>query len=211
MKKLSILFFFLFAVQFVFAQKIIEQKVWDRWDPAVIARANTALSVDYMTSNEKTLFLITNLARIDGSLFCETFLDNYLEGEPSNEYVESLYKDLKKVKNLPLLYPEKDLYNVAEGHAIKSGKIGQVGHQDFEQRFETVRKKYYGVAENCAYGYEQAMDIAILLLVDEGVPSLGHRVSMLNPDYNSLGISIQPHIDYRYNCVMDFGRLNTRQ
>jgi len=29
---------------------------------------------------------------------------------------------------------------------------------------------------------------------------------MLNPEMNSIGVSIQPHKGYRYNCVMDFGK-----
>jgi len=160
-----------------------------------------------MTSEEKLIILITNLARTDGDLFSETFLAAYLEGENKNSYTKSLYKDLKSINDLPMLFPEKDLFTVAKGHAEKSGKTGHVGHNGFESRFKPLMKKYNSVAENCAYGYDLAIDISIQLLIDQDVPKLGHRINMLSPDFNSVGVSIQPHKKYRFNCVMDFGRL----
>jgi uncharacterized protein YkwD len=193
------------------AQKYIDEKVWNRWDSLVIAKANTAIDEDYMTSEEKLVILITNLARADGPLFSETFLNTYLEGEEKNKYTRSLYKELKSIKNFQPLYPEKDLFKAAEGHAVKSGKNGQVGHQGFDARFKPLMKKYNSVAENCAYGFDQALDNVLQLLIDEGVPSLGHRVNILNSEFNSIGVSIQPHKGYRFNCVMDFGRTTGRR
>lgn len=188
-----------------YPQKTVDDSVWARWDSANIARANTAKDADYIGSQEKMAILLTNLARTDGILFTETFLNSYLQDEEQNKYSKSLIKDLKNVHGLPLLYPELDLYKVAEGHAIKSGKSGKLGHQGFDDRFKPLMQKYNSVAENCAYGYDQAIDIALQLLIDKDVPSLGHRHNMLNPEFNSIGVSIQPHKTYRFNCVMDFG------
>jgi uncharacterized protein YkwD len=193
------------------AQKTIDEKVWARWDSLTIAKANTALDADYMTSEEKLVILITNLARTDGLLFSETFLTTFMEGEEKNKYTKSLFKDLKNVKGLSLLYPEEDLYKIAEGHAIKSGKSGHTGHQGFDARFKPVMKKYNSVAENCAYGYDQAIDIVIRLLIDKDIKDLGHRVNMLSPEFNSIGVSIQAHKTYRFNCVMDFGRVTLKR
>jgi len=204
-------FLFLFCLSQVYSQKLISEEIWNKWDPDILARANTALNVDYMSGEEKLVVLLTNLARTDGLLFSETFLNAYLEGIETNKYSKSLYKDLKSVRNLPLLYPEKDLFEAALGHAEKSGKSGHVGHEGFDARFKPLLKKYNNVAENCAYGYEKAIDITIQLLIDEDVPSLGHRLNMLNPEYNSIGVSIQPHKEYQFNCVMDFGRIATER
>ncbi len=211
MKHIILYLFLLCSPILLSAQKYVDEKVWNRWDSTLISKANTAASIEYMLSEEKLVILITNLARTDGTLFSETFLNTYLEGKKSNKYTKSLYKDLKKVKNLPFLFPERDLYEIAKGHAVKSGKSGHVGHQGFDARFKPVMKKYNSVAENCAYGFDQAIDIAIQLLVDEDIPDLGHRVNMLNQEYNSIGVSIQPHKDYQFNCVMDFGRLNVNR
>jgi uncharacterized protein YkwD len=207
MTKLLLLLLILFPVFHVSAQKRIDDKIWSQWDSTTIAKANTAADADYMTSEEKLVILITNLARINGQLFSETFLNSYLEGEEKDKYSKSLYKDLKPVKNLPLLHPENDLYKIAEGHAIKSGKSGKLGHQGFDARFKPVMKKYNRVGENCAYGFDTAFDIALQLLIDKDVKDLGHRVNMLSKDFDSIGVSIQPHKTYRYNCVMDFGHV----
>jgi len=206
MKQILIFFFFLSTGLILEAQKSIDQEVWNQWDSVTVARANTASGAEYLTEEEKLVILITNLARTDGLLFSTTFLNAFMEGEEKDKYNRSLYKDLRQVKNLPLLYPEEDLYRVALGHAAKTGKSGQVGHQGFDARFKPLMTKYNSVAENCAYGFEKAFDIALQLLIDKDVPSLGHRKNMLSPDFNSIGVSIQPHKKYRFNCVMDFGR-----
>ncbi len=95
---------------------------------------------------------------------------------------------------------------VAQGHARKSGEKGTTGHNEFEKRFKPLLgKPYVQVAENCSYGYEQAIDIVISLLIDEGIKSLGHRKNMLSKEFNSVGVAIRPHRKYRINCVIDFG------
>jgi uncharacterized protein YkwD len=48
------------------------------------------------------------------------------------------------------------------------------------------------------------MEIVLQLLIDHGVPSRGHRKNILNGSSNYVGVSIQPHNGYRFNCVQDF-------
>lgn len=185
-----------------------QQEAWDKWDKAVIEKANTAKSISYYTEEEKKVVLLINLARLDGELFASSFLDNYIQTgkTKTNSYVKSLYKDLKPVKNLPLLVPKNDLSEIADGHASKSGKTGHVGHKDMQKRFKAVfGNPYYTIAENCSYGYDQALDIVLTLLIDSGIPSLGHRKNILNASFNAIGVATRPHKDYGYNCVIDFG------
>ena len=205
MKKVLISFF---TILIFFAIKAQQPEGIDlsKWDSTTLTKANTAANADYLTEEEKMVIFITNLARMDGSLFITTILDPFLEGEAKTRYTKSLHRDLAKVKNLQPLYPEKDLYTIAYGHAVKSGKKGSVGHEGSDRRFKPVMIKYNMVAENCAYGFEKGSTNAIQLLIDEGVSSLGHRKNMLHPQYNSIGVSIQPHKSYRFNCVMDFGK-----
>ncbi len=184
-----------------------QQDEWlKEWDIKVIEKANTALGAEYLSTEEKKVFLLTNLARMNGPLFTETILKTYLKDRETSRYTRSLQKDLKGVKNLDPLVPQEDLYQAARSHALKSGKNATTGHQGFEKRFKPMMNKYNAVAENCAYGYDRAIDIVMGLLIDEGVKELGHRKNMLNPVYNSLGVSIEDHKSYRYNCVMEFGR-----
>ncbi len=185
---------------------LFSQDAMQQWDKDVISKANTGANTSYLSEEEKKVILLTNLARYDGKLFSESFLEDFLQGQKPTKFTRSLFRDLEKVKSLPMLEPEKDLFEIALGHAELSGKNGTTGHQRFEKRFDPVMGKYNAVAENCAYGFENALNNVLQLLIDEGINSLGHRKNMLNPDYNSIGVSIQNHKEYRFNCVMDFGR-----
>jgi uncharacterized protein YkwD len=186
-----------------------QSDVWDKWDPAIIEKANTASDFEYYTEEEKKVVFFMNLARLDGPLFAETILNEYVRVNQieNNSYLKSLYKDLNKVKGLNVLIPEEDLSSIAQGHATKSGKTGHVGHKDFEKRFDPfMGNPYSNVGENCSYGYLEAVDIVLTLLIDDGVKDVGHRVNTLKPEFNSVGVAIREHKTYRVNCVINFGK-----
>lgn len=188
-----------------------QSSIWDRWDPGVVRTLHTAVDAEYLNDEEKKVVLFMNMARHDGPLFAETFLNQYLEDNDMEvtRYVKSLIRDLNKTTGLQPLMIEKDLTAVAQGHADKMGKSGRVGHQDFEKRFKPLMGNPYNhVGENCSYGYVQAIDIVLSLLIDEGVSDVGHRENTLNKDFNSVGVAIRPHKNYRVNCVIDFGSQN---
>ena len=108
-----------------------------------------------------------------------------------------------------MLLPDEGLYKASKYHAKDSGKKGIVGHTSsdgtsFSDRLPKYVKGWNRIAENCSYGYNSAVDIVSQLLLDENVPSLGHRKSILNVELQYIGVSIQPHKKYRFNCVMDF-------
>ena len=185
------------------------QNPWDSWEAEVVKELNTASRVNYLNEEEKKVILFMNMARHDGPLFARTILATYVEENQveNSSYLRSLRKDLNKAEGLVPLQPEKDLTVAAQGHALKSGKSGHVGHQDFNKRFDPLMGNPYNhVGENCSYGYETAMDIVISLLIDEGVKDQGHRHNILSVDFNSVGVAIRPHKTYSINCVMDFGK-----
>jgi uncharacterized protein YkwD len=184
---------------------------WQAWDAEVISALNTASQTAYLNQEEKKVILFMNMARHDGQLFSETFLDRFIQENrlQSNSYIRTLRRDLKKTQGLPPLQPEKDLTAVAQEHAQRSGKKGTTGHGSFKKRFEHLMgRPYTHVGENCSYGYERAIDIVVSLLIDEGIKDLGHRKNILAPDFNSVGVALRPHKTYRVNCVMDFGTRN---
>ena len=193
------LLFFLFVSQNFFSQLA--------WDTLTLEKANTAKNTRYLKDEEKQVIFYSNLARADGKLFTETYLKWYMEstGMEPNSYTVSLEQNLRNVKNLPMLVPDKYLYDIARNHAVKSGKSGQQGHQGFKKRFRELDRSYIYFGENCYYGRDNSLVIVIKLLIDEEVTDLGHRQNMLEPLYNSIGISIMPHKTHGYNCVMDFG------
>lgn len=200
MKKLIILIIMFMAFQDITAQNYSE------WSSQELAKANTAQNTN-LSEQEKLVFFYCNLARLDGAKFMRTYAANYLNKQSS--YVQSLKRDLAQVKGRPMLCPEKNLCLSAKFHAVDMGQHNMTGHNSSDGTgcFQRIDKYYKGGgyrAENCSYGFSDALDIVMQLLIDEGVSSLGHRTNILNGKYVAMGTSIQPHGYYSYNCVMDF-------
>jgi hypothetical protein len=209
MKSLTCIMFCL--ISFPLMDLASQPTVWDRWDEEAVHALNTGAGMEALTGEEQKVILFMNMARHDGPLFAETFLDAYVEQYKveKSSYLRSLYRDLKGVSGLPVLVPEEDLTAVAQGHAVKSGKTGHVGHQDMNKRFAPLKgNPYVAWGENCSYGYDEAIAIVVTLLIDEGIKDVGHRRNILNEGYNSVGVAIRPHKTYRVNCVIDFGKQN---
>jgi uncharacterized protein YkwD len=104
------------------------------------------------------------------------------------------------LKPVKLLYPDSLCFAGAQCHALNSGAEGYVGHTRSTE--ECSQKRYFS-GECCDYGHNKPLDIILSLLIDEDVPSLGHREILLS-DYRKMGISIQFHKLYRFNAVLDF-------
>jgi hypothetical protein len=205
MRHFLLISFLVFLPSNVYSQST----VWDRWGGDVVRSLNTAGDTPYLNEEEKKVILFMNMARHDGKLFSETFLEAYIRDNQveRSSYVRSLERDLKKISDLAPLIPEEDLTSIAQAHATKSGKSGHTGHRDFNKRFRPLMgNPYQRVGENCSYGFDQAIDIVVTLLIDEGIRDVGHRKNILNEEFNSVGVAIRPHKRYRVNCVTDFGK-----
>ncbi len=59
-------------------------------------------------------------------------------------------------------------------------------------------------AENLSLGNPNPVLSLILLFLDEGVPDLGHRNTLLNPYYTEIGIGISKHNNSQVFVVQDF-------
>lgn len=184
-----------------------ESYPFSKWTEEVKEKCNTAKDATYMTTQEKEVIYLCNLARWDGKLFGETYLQQYIDsnGIAKNSYVTSLFSTLKKTKKIAPLKPAQDLFDSAEDHAVDSGKKGSIGHQNVKSRFKKYAPNYDETAENCDYGSDQALDIVMSLLIDEDVPDKGHRENILDKVFKSVGVAIREHKKYDWNCVMDFG------
>jgi len=168
------------------------------WNDAKYLKCNTATMANYMTAAEKEVIYVLNLARLNPVLFANTVLKKYPARHTT--YYTSLLNTMLKLKPAKLLYPDSLCFAGAKCHAVNSGKEGYVGHY---RSTDECRKKWYYTGECCDYGHNKPLDIIMSLLIDESVESLGHRKICLG-DYKKIGVSIQPHISYRYNTVIDF-------
>ena len=175
------------------------------WDKAEYLVCNTAANANYMTAEEKKLICILNMARMNPQLFCSTVVKKYptSTGQTSllnTSYYKSLVKTMNSMKKMGLLQPDMTCYTSAQCHAATSGSTGYTGHE--RQTDSCLNKRSFN-GECCDYGHDQALDILMSLLIDNNVPSLGHRTICLYA-YKTLGVSIQPHITWRHIAVMDF-------
>lgn len=167
---------------------------YPQWNVPEYNGANSAQKEDYLTSEEKLVYYYLNFARLNPKLFADTYLQHLKNSK--NYYESSLYKELKRLKPLPILKPNRKLFESAQCHAIESGERGYVGHK----RFKCTE---YFMGECCSYGESDALVIVTSLLIDQDVKSLGHRKICLGM-YTELGVAIRPHKGYEENAVLDF-------
>lgn len=212
MKKLaSVLVLILFLLNFSSASSVRPassplQVFSNAWNDKKYDAANTARDAVYMTETERQVIYILNLVRMNPALFKNTVVQQYPDYKRNaklkfSSYYKSLCLTLSSLKALPVLLPNKVHFESARCHAETSGKNGYVGH---DRLTDACRKTSTYNGECISYGYSDALDIVMALLIDENVPDLGHRINFLG-NFKSIGVSIQPHKTYRYNAVIDFG------
>lgn len=176
------------------------------WNKPEYEQCNTAADEKFMNTKEKEVIYIINLVRSNPQLFANTVLTKYSEliGKEAmlndKYYYQSLLNTLRKMEQQTLLYADEKCYASAACHAQKSGLSGYTGHA--RSGTDCKAKKYY-LGECCDYGNKDPLYIVLSLLIDEGMPSLGHRTILLG-DYENIGVSIRKHKTYRYNAVLDF-------
>jgi uncharacterized protein YkwD len=92
-----------------------------------------------------------------------------------------------------------------EGPRGGRGHVGSDGSQPWT-RMQRYTKGLTAYGEANAYGPSDARSIVIGLLVDDGVPSRGHRHGLLNPIFRYAGVSYGGHRTYGVMSVIDLAR-----
>jgi hypothetical protein len=196
------------------------------WTKEELKMANTAGNASYLTGEEKDIVIYMNLARMDGERFFNTFLQDFIDDHNekmkqysnyerlkisrNDSYYRSLERDLKNIKLLPVFWPDEALSWVAKQHAKDMNKNNYAAHNSKDGRtaIQRIAKMYpkKSSGENLSFGFSSGLGNVCMLLIDKGVPDLGHRKMILNTSYqlNTVGVSIQPHKTYRYCAVIDF-------
>ena len=188
-----------------------DKQLFAIWTDSTLSVTNTAKDVAYMSEEEKKVVFYINLCRINPPLFAETYLNDYLKNNDikKDKAVKELIEELEKTYSKQLLYPNELLTSVARKQALDMGTTGRTGHNasdgtTFHERIADLATKFQGVNENANYGQKQAEDIVIDLLIDRDVPNVGHRRNILDEDMKFIGVAIEPHKKWEFNCVQDF-------
>jgi uncharacterized protein YkwD len=116
---------------------------------------------------------------------------------------------LRLQEPLPPLSWSDGLWLAARDHALDQGRTGATGHDGSDGSTMITRIARYGrwlqtAAENIEYGSEDAREVVIALIVDDGVPSRGHRTNIFAPTLRVMGVACGPHARYRRMCVINY-------
>lgn len=163
--------------------------------------------VNYLGEEEQAFLVALNLVRSEPQKFCEDFLIPFLKERPDlkSPNSASLIRTLKKTKSMATLQPNLDLSIEAKNHAISSGIKGYTGHKGFQQRVKNLEGKVQNLHEANSYGDVDGLEFLLNLLIDEGVPDLGHRKILLDPSHTLIGLYIADHKRYGKNVVSLLG------
>jgi uncharacterized protein YkwD len=95
----------------------------------------------------------------------------------------------------------------ARDHAIEQAATNTMGHVGPDGSTPSTRVQRRGggryIGEVIAYGGGSAASVVRLLIVDDGVPSRGHRMAIFSDQYKFAGVACGPHPTYRDMCVAD--------
>lgn len=201
----SVIFILIFTLlsTYCVAQKITPFASWNYND---LRRANTGKELKELSFQEKKVIFYINLARMNGKLFANTYLKDYMDEVriPKNKFYRSLIKDLKELPQMEPLIPQDDLIKESIKHAKEMGKLGKKGHrssdaESFTERMKKFNEKFDKIKESNQYGFPDALSIVVDLLIDDGQESVRHRKMLLDPELQFIGVGIRSHKKYMIN------------
>jgi hypothetical protein len=154
-----------------------------------------------------------NEMRSDPKAFYQKYVEEYIREKSARftaRYTRSLKKDMLHSPALPLFEPNTTLRKTAHLQlnylAQYKGRMltHEQGNIGFAERMN--RAGLHCLAENLyAADHPKALDVVLDLLIDEGVPSFGHRKNLMSPVYTHIGIVSETPPGGRMIVVMDFG------
>jgi uncharacterized protein YkwD len=114
---------------------------------------------------------------------------------------------LRTTRRRGRLQLSRRLCRAARDHVMKQGLAGTEGHADSGgqpvDRIKVYIPDVKVAAENISYGRWTARDVVVHELVDDGVTDRGHRKSLLDPRFESIGVDCGYHRVYGIMCVID--------
>lgn len=171
-------------------------------DQTIVKYLSEFPSLSALREEEKEGFYWINLLRKDPAAFSHNYLDPFATQFPElrDSYVKSLRSELLALGPLGMIAPASNVQKEADRHCQDLAKNQRrISHEasdgrSFSQRMSDAGIRYCA-GENVFEGDSDALQALLLLLIDQGVPNLGHRKALLNPTFNIMGISVKQATD----------------
>lgn len=133
-----------------------------------------------------------------------------LRTKEGNEAVQEAIEYLRKQKSVnPLKWCEQ-IHKAAMDHVKDVGPKGLIQH-DSSNGKEGVKermRKYGNVVscygENLSFHCEEAKEVVMQLIIDDGVPNRGHRENIFNPEFGVIGCFTGEHKDFNTMTCVDY-------
>jgi hypothetical protein len=113
-----------------------------------------------------------------------------------------------KIKFVEKLEKDEKLEEAAIELLDHIGPNGYTGHQHDSKSMKSRMKKHLGepgaMAENISFGWGNARDIILQMVIDDGVSNRGHRKNMFDNTYTKVGIACGYHKGFSHCAVFEF-------
>lgn len=190
---------------------------------ATIRREATPMKVDYLSPVEREVLDEMNRARANPQQYA-TLLEQLQQTLKGNQIkvgqkmftlqegagvLDEAIRFLQAARPLPPLSPAKGLCFGARDHVKDLGLSGNTGHKGTDGSLPEQRVGRYGnwqttIGENIAYNSGDAREAVIGMIIDDGVPSRGHRKNIFNPDFQVAGVAVGQPSSYGQMCVITY-------
>jgi len=166
---------------------------------------------------DREVLQYVNEMRRDPKAFYRKYIPDYIKAHPerrfTSQYTHSLKKKMLSTDPLPVFESSSPLKRCAsrQYHYLAQFKGRRLTHEQGSVSFAERMKQagLHCLAENL-YDADgpKALEVVIDLLIDQHIPSLGHRKNLMNPMYTHIGIVSGTPAGGRTIVVMDFGCKN---
>ena len=115
--------------------------------------------------------------------------------------VQEAINHLKKQKPVAALTWDSNIAKAARDHVRDSDIHNIVGHtgsdgSSFVDRLDRYTTREGRSGENIDYGTKSAQEVMLALLIDDGVPSRGHRTNIFQEGFMKMGAATSSHPKY---------------